>query len=435
MKLKNFLLLCISLLFLSSFSNAQGLLDENFDYPAGDSLGAHGWVSFSGGVTNRLLVTSPGLTYPGYPLSGIGNATTLLPTGQDAYKNMSSKVDTGSLKSVYASFLVNVTSAQIGEYFLAFLPSTSQTFFAGRVFVRIDTGFVNFGITKSSGSDTLNPNMWSPNDYSLNTTYLLVLKYTIVPGSNNDQVSLFVFSSGFPATEPAPTIGPITYSSGDASDIGRIALRQGAANRGANLIVDGIRVTTSWFPTILNVKVAVQGIYNTGTGMPTRIDTVQIYLRQSTTPYAIVDSAYAVINPATLRGIFEFANAPSGSYFLDVRFRHLPIFRNAIQTLSKAGGENFVRYVGFSYDFTTSASQAFGNNLISMGGVFAIYSGDVNQDGIIDAGDLSDVDNAAFTGESGYSNSDVNGDDFVDASDLSIVDNNAFAGVQAILPF
>ncbi|MEO8446269.1 MAG: plastocyanin/azurin family copper-binding protein, partial [bacterium] len=29
-------------------------LSENFDYPAGDSLGAHGWVSFSGGSTNVL---------------------------------------------------------------------------------------------------------------------------------------------------------------------------------------------------------------------------------------------------------------------------------------------------------------------------------------------------------------------------------------------
>ena len=60
---------------------------------------------------------------------------------------------------------------------------------------------------------------------------------------------------------------------------------------------------------------------------------------------------------------------------------------------------------------------------------FAIYSGDINQDGIIDAGDLSLVDNDVFNSVSGYVNTDVNGDDFVDASDLSIVDNNVFNGV------
>ncbi len=60
---------------------------------------------------------------------------------------------------------------------------------------------------------------------------------------------------------------------------------------------------------------------------------------------------------------------------------------------------------------------------------FAIFSGDVNQDGIVDAADLSLVDNDAFNSVSGYVSTDVNGDDFVDASDLSIVDNNAFNGI------
>lgn len=60
---------------------------------------------------------------------------------------------------------------------------------------------------------------------------------------------------------------------------------------------------------------------------------------------------------------------------------------------------------------------------------FAIYSGDVNQDGIVDAGDLSMVDNDVFNSVSGYVVTDVNGDNFVDASDLSIDDNNAFNGI------
>ncbi|MBK6878441.1 MAG: hypothetical protein IPG99_18910 [Ignavibacteria bacterium] len=87
MKKKLVLILFFGLM-LNAF--AQQRLIENFDYTAGDSLGAHGWTSFSGGATNRLLVTSPGLTYSGYPQSGIGNATTLTTTGQDAYVPMTS---------------------------------------------------------------------------------------------------------------------------------------------------------------------------------------------------------------------------------------------------------------------------------------------------------------------------------------------------------
>ncbi|MBS1552977.1 MAG: hypothetical protein JST15_13005 [Bacteroidetes bacterium] len=62
-------------------------------------------------------------------------------------------------------------------------------------------------------------------------------------------------------------------------------------------------------------------------------------------------------------------------------------------------------------------------------GKYCIYNGDVNQDGIIDAADLSDTDNDIINFVTGYVATDVNGDDTVDASDLSAVDNNLGAGV------
>ncbi len=65
---------------------------------------------------------------------------------------------------------------------------------------------------------------------------------------------------------------------------------------------------------------------------------------------------------------------------------------------------------------------------------FAIYSGDINQDGTIDASDLSETDNDAFNSVSGYVRTDVTGDDFVDAGDVSIVDNNAYNSVSVVLP-
>ncbi|MBK6539627.1 MAG: hypothetical protein IPG09_18370 [Ignavibacteria bacterium] len=67
-------------------------------------------------------------------------------------------------------------------------------------------------------------------------------------------------------------------------------------------------------------------------------------------------------------------------------------------------------------------------------GKWCFYSGDINQDGTIDASDLSDADNDALTGESGYVNTDVTGDDVVDATDISIIDNNSFNSVSMITP-
>ena len=82
-----------------------------------------------------------------------------------------------------------------------------------------------------------------------------------------------------------------------------------------------------------------------------------------------------------------------------------------------------------TYDFTSGANRAYGDNQVQVNNSplkFAIYGGDINQDGIVDAGDLSLVDNDAFNSVSGYVKTDVTGDNFVDGSDLSIVDNNAF---------
>ncbi len=244
------LALIIGLSFHVDFINAQVLYNENFDYPAGDSLGAHGWVSFSGGATNVLSVTSPGLTFTGYPGSGIGNAVTVNPNGQDAYTSLSA-ID--STASFYAAAMINVTSAQAGDYFMAFLPSTSTTFYSGRLHARLSGGNLNFGITKGAATDTTTAGIWTTANYSLNTTYIVVLKYTFVEGTNNDQVSLFVFESSIPSVEPTPTVGPLTYPSGDAFNLGRIALRQGTASRAPVLKVDGIKVTRSWSSILTSV--------------------------------------------------------------------------------------------------------------------------------------------------------------------------------------
>ncbi|MBK9333501.1 MAG: hypothetical protein IPM96_14145 [Ignavibacteria bacterium] len=86
------------------------------------------------------------------------------------------------------------------------------------------------------------------------------------------------------------------------------------------------------------------------------------------------------------------------------------------------------------YDFTKSNEQAFGNNLIQAGKVWCIYSGDINQDGVIDGSDQGIVDNDIFNFASGYIPSDLNGDLIVDAADAVFTENNGVNFISIIRP-
>jgi hypothetical protein len=87
------------------------------------------------------------------------------------------------------------------------------------------------------------------------------------------------------------------------------------------------------------------------------------------------------------------------------------------------------------YDFTLSAGQAYGNNMKNMsGGNYAIFGGDINQDGIIDGEDMSIIDNASTQWLSGYVFQDANGDGIVDGSDMALIDNNSTNFIQLKKP-
>jgi hypothetical protein len=79
--------------------------------------------------------------------------------------------------------------------------------------------------------------------------------------------------------------------------------------------------------------------------------------------------------------------------------------------------------------------MAYGNNLVKKSGKWCIYSGDVNQDGIINSDDLTLVYNDNVSGAEGYINSDINGDGYCEVSDLLITFLNYINGNGIILPF
>jgi len=178
-------------------------------------------------------------------------------------------------------------------------------------------------------------------------------------------------------------------------------------------------------PKNLQLTALIEGFYNHLVNTMTS-DTVKGYLRNIFSPYTLVDSANGYLNSSGTDTL-NFQNAAnSTSYYIIVRHR------NSIETWS-AGGNSFVNH-SLSYDFTTSSAQVFGNNMKQKGSRWTIFSGDVNQDGFVDASDAGLIDNDAYNFVTGYISTDLNGDNIADGTDLAIVDNNSFNFVSVIRP-
>ena len=241
----------LSLFVFVTISAKSQLLIENFDYTALDTLKNVGWTQTTANTVNQVLVTNPGLTFSGYASSGIGNAATIMNNGQDLYRNLSSNVTSNA---VYMAFMFSIDSAKAtGDYFLAFLPSTSTTLYGTRLFVKTDGANIVFGISK--GAETP---IYSSTTFSTNTTYLGVLKYQYNTTTGfDDKSSLFVFNGAIPASEPSALITDTSTTRADYADIGRVALRQGTSSAAPGLKIDGIRVATTWsLAALLPVKLS-----------------------------------------------------------------------------------------------------------------------------------------------------------------------------------
>lgn len=164
-------------------------------------------------------------------------------------------------------------------------------------------------------------------------------------------------------------------------------------------------------PSTVNLKLIMEGFYNPVTNRLNLKDSCKVYLRQISSPYLLVDSSRSVIDSLTFNGTFVFSNAASGVYYLVIKHR------NCLETWSKSGGVTINRGSVTDYDFTSSASQAYGSNLKLKGTKYCLYSGDSNQDGVINANDKSQV--VSKLGISGYIPEDINGNGFVNAADRS----------------
>ncbi|KAF0199578.1 MAG: glycosyl hydrolase [Bacteroidetes bacterium] len=191
-------------------------------------------------------------------------------------------------------------------------------------------------------------------------------------------------------------------------------------------------------PKTLNLGVLLEGLYNGpntlrqandengprfGAGIA---DQIAVELRSATDYNNVVHLADHVNLSTSGLASLTFPSSLNGSYYVTVRHR------NSITTVS-ANPVHFITGT-ISHSFNSPATAYGGNMLLMITGQYVIYGGDVNQDGSVDTGDMTPVDNDAAAFASGYLTTDVNGDGTIDTGDITIIDNNAASFVGAVTP-
>ncbi len=188
----------------------------------------------------------------------------------------------------------------------------------------------------------------------------------------------------------------------------------------------------------VNLKLFLQGYYTGGSTMQpvlnnqsvpsslsTETDTLTIELHHPTT-FALIDSKKAVLSTTGLVSV-TFTQ-PAGSYHIAI------IHRNTLQTWTT----DSISCTSSTplYNFSTAANKAMGDKQVQVEpGVWAFFTGDLNQDDFIDGNDFPAFDTDSFSGvNSIYVSTDMNGDGFVDGNDFPVFDVNSFNGVSAVHP-
>lgn len=213
-----------------------------------------------------------------------------------------------------------------------------------------------------------------------------------------------------------------------------IPLTGGCGNVSAtgNIVVNGTQ-------TEINLKLFLEGYYdiNSDSMVPVKlnqgigtninyVDDILIELRDTATGLSVANTLVELQTNGSAS--VKFPCTIDGTYYLVVKHR------NSIQTWS-ANPITLSPGTIVNYDFTNNLSNAYGNNMKEVeSGVFALFTGDINQDDIIDPLDYSlwESDSDAFS--IGYLPTDLNGDGVVDPSDYSIWEVNSDSFIVAIYP-
>lgn len=242
---------------------ADLLIDENFEYPAGDLYGQGGWLKYGSNPEAPIQVAPGSLTYDGYMAQAVGNKASLSTASlaQDLWKPFGDevKVSDGVL---YASFLLNVSDVNASNtFFFNLFAQTSAGMADGKSSTEVakvwltpgaDEQHYKLGISRNGNASKA---VHSEDEFETGKTYLVVVGYEFVEGNTNDKCYLWVNPDTGLTAAPAPLLSNDQTQESTSSEASvkygglmGVELRQGGSGsaKAPELALDALRASTDW---------------------------------------------------------------------------------------------------------------------------------------------------------------------------------------------
>lgn len=244
-------------------ASAETYLAESFDYAEGNLYGNGKWVKYGKKTTAPIQVAKSPLTFAGYQDNAAGKAVRLTKESGEYCQMLFRDKGTDAAKgTVYYSALVNVSELPSGSRTAAFMALTGANSLDATKFGDTEAGSEGAGLFAQASGEGFKLGVsrnvanlgnvktsvaWADEECAIGTTYLVVVKYEIIDGADNDRISLWVNPAKGDA-EPAASVVAEEECSESLADVRGIELRQGSSSVAKTpvAVIDEVRVASTW---------------------------------------------------------------------------------------------------------------------------------------------------------------------------------------------
>lgn len=269
--MKKLLLFCAATMAMALTASAETYLAESFDYAEGNLYGNGKWVKYGKKTTAPIQVAKSPLTFAGYQDNAAGKAVRLTKESGEYCQMLFRDKGTDAAKgTVYYSALVNVSELPSGSRTAAFMALTGANSLDATKFGDTEAGSEGAGLFAQASGEGFKLGVsrnvanlgnvktsvaWADEECAIGTTYLVVVKYEIIDGADNDRISLWVNPAKGDA-EPAASVVAEEECSESLADVRGIELRQGSSSVAKTpvAVIDEVRVASTWNEIFTPVK-------------------------------------------------------------------------------------------------------------------------------------------------------------------------------------
>lgn len=261
--MKKLLLFCAATIAMALTASAETYLAESFDYAEGNLYGNGKWVKYGKKTTAPIQVAKSPLTFAGYQDNAAGKAVRLTKESGEYCQMLFRDKGTDAAKgTIYYSALVNVCELPSGSRTAAFMALTGANSLDATKFGDTEAGSEGAGLFAQASGEGFKLGVsrnvanlgnvktsvaWADEECAIGTTYLVVVKYEIIDGADNDRISLWVNPAKGDA-EPVASVVADEESAESLADVRGIELRQGSSSVAKTpvAVIDEVRVASTW---------------------------------------------------------------------------------------------------------------------------------------------------------------------------------------------